>query len=333
MTDLKEEPPVNKAVSNGIAPPNLDLPYPDKPEIITSNLLKLVELTPDPRHKFIMKNLISHMHQFISETSITTEEWMNTILFLTRVGQTCSPIRQEFILLSDVLGVSALVDSINNPPIKGATESSVLGPFFTEDAPEVSIGDSIASEGKGEYMYVEGRVLSTDGTPIPNATIETWEADDSGFYDVQYKDRAKADCRGRLHTDKDGKYGYRAVVPHAYPIPGDGPVGELLLGVGRHNMRPNHLHLMVEAPGYNKLVTALYPEGDDYLASDAVFGVKKSLVVQLVDVNDDAEARRLGFPKGGAFKLLKFDAILVPEEESKKAREEFAKERAKNVAA
>jgi protocatechuate 3,4-dioxygenase beta subunit len=255
---------------------------------------------------------------------------MNAITFLTRTGQTCTQLRQEFILLSDVMGVSALVDSLNNPPVAGGTESSVLGPFLTEDAPDgtrmlretifrgsdmiiVPHGESIASEGKGDYMYVEGRVLSTEGKPIANASLETWETDSlggysiiapitqyhstfAGYYDTQYKDRGQPDCRGRLVTDNDGRFGYRAVVPVAYPVPGDvccllliilfsdaeivqGPVGELLLSLGRHNMRPSHLHMMVEAPGYQKLITALYPEGDQWLSSDAVFGVKKSLIV------------------------------------------------------
>ncbi|KAA1472435.1 aromatic compound dioxygenase [Dentipellis sp. KUC8613] len=316
------------AVSNGIAPPALDLPFPDKPEIITANLLKLTELTPDPRTRFVFRNLITKLHEFVNETSLTTEEWMTTIQFLTRTGQTCTNIRQEFILLSDVLGVSALVDAINNPLIGTSTESSVLGPFFTEDAPELEHGDSIASEGKGEYMYVEGRVLSTTGEPVPNATIETWETDENGFYDTQYSQRDKPDCRGRLRSNAKGEYGYRAVVPVAYPIPGDGPVGDLLLALGRHNMRPNHLHLMVEAPGYKKLITALYPEGDDYLSSDAVFGVKKSLVVTYNQVDDEAEARKRGFPTGSKFKLLTFDIILVTNEESQAALAQRAKEHA-----
>ncbi|KAH8084342.1 aromatic compound dioxygenase [Cristinia sonorae] len=327
-----QQPKEHKSVPNGIkAPHHLNLPYPDKPELITSNLQKLIELVPNPRHKFVFERLIAHMHDFINETSITTEEWMSTIQFLTNVGQTCTPIRQEFILLSDVLGVSALVDSLNNPPVKGATESSVLGPFFTDDAPDVEQGGSIASEGKGKHMYVEGLVLSTDGTPVPDAVIETWETDELGFYDTQYTDRQAADCRGRLRSDKDGRYGYRAVVPVCYPIPGDGPVGDLLIKLGRHNMRPNHLHLMVEAPGFRKLVTALYPAGDEFLASDAVFGVKKGLVVNLEEINDDAEARRRGFPNGGSFTLLKFDIILSPEAESEAARKAFAEERSRKL--
>jgi len=330
MADQKK-PQQGRAVSNGIPPPNLDLPYPDRPELITQNLLKLTELCPDERRKYIFKNLITHIHHFINETSITTEEWMSTIQFLTRTGQTCTPLRQEFILLSDVLGISALVDALNNPPVSGGTESSVLGPFFTEDAPDVNNGDSIASEGKGEYMYVEGQVIDTHGKPVPNALIETWETDEFGFYDTQYPGREKPDCRGRLRTDKDGKYGYRAVVPVAYPIPGDGPVGELLLTLNRHNMRPNHLHLMIEAPGYQTLTTALYPEGDGWLSSDAVFGVKKSLVVSLKDVDNEQQARQCGFPHGSHFKLLKQDIVLVPVSESKAAREQYAREHAVEI--
>jgi len=320
----------NKAVSNGIEAPDLHLPFPDKPEIITANLLELLELTPDPRLKFLMMNLVKHMHQFVNETSVTTEEWMNTIKFLTRTGQTCTSIRQEFILLSDVLGISALVDALNNPPIEGATESSVLGPFWTDDAPDIEQGGSIVSDGKGENMYVQGRVLSTSGEPIPCAIIETWETDENGFYDTQYADRNEPDCRGKLRTDADGTYGYRAVVPVAYPIPGDGPVGQLLIALGRHNMRPNHLHLTAEAHGYRKLVTALYPEGCPYITSDSVFGVKESLVVKLEEVKDEAETRKRGFTSGSSFKLIKFDIILVPEAK-KAAREQFAKERAKQL--
>ncbi|OBZ67526.1 Hydroxyquinol 1,2-dioxygenase [Grifola frondosa] len=300
-----------KAVSNGISPPDFELPFPDGPETVTENTLKLVELTPDPRHKFIAKNLITHLHQFISEMSITTEEWMYAIQFLTRVGQKSTPLRQEFILLSDTLGVSALVDAINNPPANGALRAVCLGPSSLKMHPMLRTVIRSPRRG-GDYMYVEGRVLSMDGTPIAGARIETWETDSHGLYDNQYAVRDKPDCRGRLHSDEDGRYGYRAVVPVAYPVPSDGPVGEMLLTLGRHNMRPNHLHLSIEAPGFKKLVTALYPEGDKYLRSDAVFGVKESLVVKLQDVDDDAEARRRGFPRGGPFKLLQFDIIMVP---------------------
>ncbi|KAI5115694.1 hypothetical protein M0805_002837 [Coniferiporia weirii] len=315
---------VNKAVSNGIPAPPFELPIPDRPEIITANMYKLNTLATTPRLQFLMNNLVKHLHGFVEETSLTTEEWMTTIQFLTRVGKTCTDIRQEFILLSDVLGVSALVDALNNPPSGNATESSVLGPFFTEDAADIENGESIASEGKGQYMLVEGRVLDTKGSPIPDVVVETWETDENGFYDTQYKDRSGPDCRGRLRSDKDGKFVYRAVVPVAYPIPGDGPVGDLLINLKRHNMRPNHLHMMFEKPGYHKLTTALYPEGDPFNFSDAVFGVKRSLVVKLDSVTSESEARAKGFANGDTFKLLKHDFVLVTEEESKATRAQHA---------
>ncbi|KAG6377344.1 Intradiol ring-cleavage dioxygenase [Boletus reticuloceps] len=314
------------AVSNGIPPPSFPLPLPDSPDIITANLLLLIGQTPNPRLKFIYQLLVKHLHAFVKESNLSTDEWMAAIQFLTLVGQTCTPLRQEMILLSDVLGVSALVDALNNPVMGGATENSVLGPFFTEDAEDIEHGGSIASEGKGEYMYVEGRVLTTEGEPIAGAVIETWEADDNGYYDTQYADRTHPDCRGRLHTAKDGSFGYRAIVPHAYPIPGDGPIGGLLISQGRHNMRPNHLHMMAEAPGYHKLITSLYPDSCDYIASDTVFGVKKSLVVKLEQVDDDAEARKRGFPKGGSFKLLKRDIVLLTEEQSRLTRRQVVGE-------
>ncbi|KAH9946231.1 aromatic compound dioxygenase [Epithele typhae] len=320
-----------KATSNGIPLPDFELPYPDKPEVITENLMKLAALTKDDRARFLKVNLIRHLHQFITETSLTTKEWMSAIQFLTATGKQCTDIRQEFILLSDVLGVSALVDAVNNPPMEGVTESCVLGPFFTEDAPDVEIGESIASEGKGEYMYVEGRILSSDGKPIPDAVIETWETDESGYYDTQYDNRDKPDCRGRLKSDKDGHFAFRAVVPVAYPIPADGPVGDLLLLFNRHNVRPNHLHLMIQAPGYRTLITSFYPENDKYLASDPVFGVKHSLVVSLEEVKNEAEARKRGFPKGDTFKLLKRDIVLVPEDQAQKRYEENAAIFSKNA--
>ncbi|KAH7887013.1 Intradiol ring-cleavage dioxygenase [Phlebopus sp. FC_14] len=311
---------VRAAVSNAIAPPDFELPLPDKPEIITANLLKLIEQTPNPRNKLIFQLLVKHIHAFINEANLSTDEWMTAIEFLTRVGQTCTPLRQEMILLSDVLGVSALVDSLNNPVTGGATENSVLGPFFTEDAADVEAGGSIVSDSEEVNMYMQGRILSTEGKPISDAIIDTWEADANGFYDTQYVDRTHPDYRGRLHSAEDGSFGYRAIVPRAYPVPGDGPVGELLLAMNRHNMRPNHLHIMIEAPGYHKLITALYPEGCSYLVSDPVFGVKKSLVVKLQRINDDQEARKRGFLKGGSFMLLQHDFILLTEEQSKALR-------------
>jgi protocatechuate 3,4-dioxygenase beta subunit len=297
---------------NGIPPPAQELPLTDKPSIITSNVQALNATIPDPRVKLLVTKLVEHLHAFVNETKPTTEEWMNTIHFLTRTGKTCTDVRQEFILLSDVFGISALVDALANPPTEGATESTILGPFFTTDAPDVELGGSIASaaQDEGEPMYVEGRVLSTDGNPVANAVIDTWETDASGHYDTQYSVRDKPDCRGRITTDSQGRYSYRAIVPVPYPIPNDGPVGELLQVLHRHNMRPNHLHVKIEAEGYRTLVTALYPEGDIWNTCDAVYGVKKSLIVKLKEISDEQEAKRRGVHKV-PFKLLEYDFYLL----------------------
>ncbi|KAI6043986.1 aromatic compound dioxygenase [Pisolithus marmoratus] len=314
-----------KAMSNGI-PPRSDLPLPDRADIITDNVLKLAEATPNPRTRFIFQTLIKHLHGFVNETDLTTDEWMAAIQFLTRVGQTCTPLRQEMILLSDVLGVSALVDSLNNPVEGNATENTVLGPFYTEDTLHIANGETIASEGKGEYMFVEGQVLTTEGVPIPNVIIDTWESDSDGrsLYDTQYSNRSHPDCRGRLRSADDGSFAFRAIVPVAYPIPGDGPVGELLLAMNRHNMRPNHLHMVLEAPGYHKLVTAFYPEGCKFIQSDSVFGVKKSLVVKLEHVDDEGEARKRGFPAGASFKLMRLNIVMLTNEQFKIYRAKHA---------
>jgi len=313
---------VKRAIPNGFEP-RTGLELPENPEIITRNALALNDAITDPRLKGILTNLIGKLHEFVRENNITTEEWMAAIQFLTATGHKCTDIRQEFILLSDVLGVSALVDALNHPQAGNSTQSTVLGPFFTEDAADVPLGDTIASEGKGRYLYVTGRILDTSRKPIPHATIETWETDEFGFYDTQYVHREKPDCRGRLKADAEGQYKFRAVVPVAYPIPGDGPVGELLSKMQRHNMRPAHLHMMVEARGFETLITSFYPEGDKWLSSDAVFGVKKSLVVSLKDIKSDTEARNKGFPSGGGFKLLEQDIILASHEESARARREL----------
>jgi len=319
---------VKRAIPNGIPPPKRELELPETPDIITRNAIALNEENPNPRLKFIMDNMMGHMHSFVKETGITTDEWMNTIQFLTRTGKTCTDIRQEFILLSDVLGISALVDALNNPPIAGSTQSTVLGPFFTEDAAEIPHGDSIASEGKGEYLLVTGRILDTSGNAIKGALIETWETDEFGFYDTQYHERDVPDCRGRMKSGDEGKYCFRAVVPVAYPIPGDGPVGELLQKMHRHNMRPAHLHMMIQANGFHTLVTSFYPEGDKFMNSDAVFGVKKSLVVKLQEITSDEEAKKRGFKKG-PFKLLEQDIVIPTLKEAADAREKILAEHSK----
>ncbi|GAA5826938.1 hypothetical protein JCM11251_002170 [Rhodosporidiobolus azoricus] len=317
---------VQTAIDNGA--PNIDLArLPNltdmSPENITANVHAINSLCPNPRQKFVFDKLVSHLHDFAREVSLTTEEWMTAIQFLTATGQICSDIRQEFILLSDALGLSALVDAMNHPTAPPATEGTVLGPFFTEDAKDLSAGDSIASEGKGEYMFCEGRVLDVNGKPVPNCTIETWETDDDGLYDTQYEGRTEPDCRGRLKTDENGYYHYRAVLPTPYPIPNDGPVGKLLRSLNRHVFRPAHLHMMFVADGFETLITALYFKGDPYLHSDAVFGVKSSLIVDPIYVQDEAKTKALGFKNGSSYYHLEKDYVLLStaqaEEQKKKS--------------
>ncbi|KIM53157.1 hypothetical protein SCLCIDRAFT_1223036 [Scleroderma citrinum Foug A] len=306
-------------MSNGI-PPRFDLPIPDQPELITANALKVAEGTPDPRLRFLFQTLIKHLHAFVNETDITTDEWVAAIRFLTRLGQASTPAAPEMSTLFSITGATSLVTALNNPTIGNATESNVLGPFYTDDTPDVSHGESIASEGKGEYLYVEGRVLSTEGAPISDAIIDAWEADADGLYDLQYAESTRPDCRGRLRSGEDGSFGFRAVVPPAYPIPSDGPLGELLRLMNRHNMRPSHLHIVVQAPGYHKLVTMFYPEDCPYIQSDSIFAAKKSLAVPLEVVNDEAEARKRGFPSGSSFKIMRLPIVLMTDEQLQNSR-------------
>jgi len=222
-------------------------------------------------------------------------------------------------LLSDTFGVSTLVDSINNAKPPGATEATVLGPFYTDDAHDVENGDSIASEGKGDYMFVEGVIKDLQGKLIPNATIDTWETDGNGQYDNQYESREEPDCRGRLHSAEDGSYAFRAVVPVSYPVPDDGTVGGLLSKLGRHRFRPAHLHIRINAPGYEELITALYLKGP-YIMSDAVFGVKPTLIVEPVVINDLSISKARGFKESKPHTYLKHDFVLATVDECVEAR-------------
>jgi len=240
--------------------------------------------TADPRFKEIMTVLINHLHAAVKEIEPTQEEWFQAIQFLTSTGHKCDDWRQEFILLSDVLGVSMLVDAINNRKPSGASESTVLGPFHVANAPELSLGSNICLDQKGEPMLVKGRVLDTDGSPISNAKVDVWQANDEGFYDVQQKGKQpEFNLRGVFRTDEKGRYWFTAVKPRYYSIPDDGPVGKMLAHMGRHPYRPAHLHYIIEADGFETLTTHTFDPDDPYINSDAVFGVKESLIAKYVD--------------------------------------------------
>ncbi|EAU82116.2 intradiol ring-cleavage dioxygenase [Coprinopsis cinerea okayama7 len=310
------------AARNGLDPAKLPPIIDMNSENITENVHIANSNCPDERTKFIFERLITHIHDFVRETSLTTKEWETAIEFLTKTGKMCSDIRQEFILLSDTLGVSTLVDAINNAKPPGATEGTVLGPFLTADAKNLEEGESIATEGKGHYMYVEGRVLDTKGNPVPGAVIETWETDGFGHYDVQYENREEPDCRGRFRSKDDGSFSYRAVVPVPYSIPDDGPVADMVRALGRHTVRPAHLHVRIDAPGFENLTTALYFEGDPYVTSDVVFGVKSSLIMKTEIINDPELSKARGFPDPSKPHVyLKRNFVILTPEEAGAARE------------
>ncbi len=256
----------------------------------------------DDRLAEVMASLVRHLHAFAKDIHLTQEEWEYGIGFLTRTGQICSGERQEFILLSDVLGVSMLVDAINNRRPEGATENTVFGPFHVADAPIREMGANISLDGKGESCRFEGRVLDLDGDPIAGATVDVWSDNADGFYDVQQPGiQPKWNNRGRFITGPDGRYAFVGVKPVSYPIPDDGPVGQMLGHLGRHPYRPAHMHYLVTAPGFQRLVTHTFVGGDEYLTSDAVFGVKDTLVAPYERVEG-----------GDTLWRSPFDFVLVP---------------------
>jgi len=232
----------------------------------------------DARFKRVMTSLIRHLHAFVREVELTEPEWLAAIQFLTATGRKCDDRRQEFILLSDVLGVSMLVDDINHGHSEGATETTVFGPFFREGAPDLPMGADIAAGVAGEPTWIAGRVADTAGRPLAGAIIDVWAVDGDGLYDAQRTDSDAMRVRGRFRTGPDGRYAFRTVRPVGYSVPTDGPVGTMLDRMKRHAMRPAHVHFMIQAPGYDPLITHLFVAGSEHLDSDAVFGVKNSLV-------------------------------------------------------
>ena len=265
----------------------------------------------NPRLAQVMAVLTRHLHAAVKEIEPTEAEWFEAIRFLTATGHMCNDWRQEYILLSDVLGVSMLVDAINNRKPSGASESTVLGPFHVADAPELAMGSDICLDQKGDPMLVRGTIRSTDGSPIAGARIDVWQANDEGFYDVQQKGiQPDFNLRGVFRTGPDGRYWFKGVKPKFYPIPDDGPVGQLLRALGRHPYRPAHLHYILDAAGHDRLVTHIFDPDDPYIASDAVFGVKESLLAKFDLIEDPAAIKAAGFDR--PFYLVEHDFILAP---------------------
>ena len=250
---------------------------------ITAAVVDRFADTPDPRVKEIMTSLVRHLHAFARDVRLSFAEWSYAVDFLTRTGQICSDQRQEFILLSDTLGLSMLVDAIDHPASAGVTETTVLGPFYVSSAPEVPLGSDVSGGMSGEPLYVEGTVCSSDGRPIANAVVEIWHSDDEGFYDVQRPELSSPALRARLRTDASGRFYFWSIVPRFYPIPDNGPVGEMLKATARHPFRPAHVHFMISAPDHEMLITHVFAADSPYLDSDAVFGVKNALIREFND--------------------------------------------------
>ncbi len=252
-------------------------------ETITQAVIARLAQTPDARLKELMTSLVQHLHAFARETRLTEPEWQKGIEFLTAVGQKCSPTRQEFILLSDVLGLSTLMVAMNHDKPAGCTEATVLGPFYVADAPRMADGADVARGAPGQPCLVRGRVCGPDGVAVAGAEVEFWQSDADGRYDVQYEGLSEHRARGVLNSGSDGRFELRTVVALPYQVPDDGPVGQLLRATGGHPWRPAHMHFRISAPGYEPLTTHVYREDDPFLDSDAVYGVRQSLITPWVD--------------------------------------------------
>ncbi|MFI9251052.1 dioxygenase [Streptomyces sp. NPDC053069] len=286
---------------------------PDRQRQVEDELVRTVlasfENTPDPRLKEVMQALVRHLHALIREVRLTDAEWQRAIDFLTAVGHITTDRRQEFVLLSDVLGASMQTINVQHEAGAGATEATVVGPFFVKGSPEIPRGGDMAAGAPGEPCWVEGTVTDTEGNPVPGARLEVWEADGDGLYDVQYDDGHLAG-RAHLYTDEEGGYAFWGLTPTPYPIPQDGPVGALLKSTGRSAVRASHLHFMVTASGLRTLITHIFVEDDGLLDSDAVFGVRESLVKRF-------ERQPAGTPtpdgrdlSGRSWTRVRFDIVL-----------------------
>jgi hydroxyquinol 1,2-dioxygenase len=279
---------------------------------LTAAVVRSFEETPDPRVKFLMEELVKSLHEFVRKTDLSFDEWAYAIDFLTRVGQKCTPTRQEFILLSDVLGVSMLVDAVNHREREGATETTVLGPFYVGEHKPMPHGTDISAILPGERMFVQSRVTDLAGKPLAGVPVDIWHADDEGYYDSQrpsYETEGPS-MRARFTTDADGRFFFRTIVPRSYPIPIDGPVGQMILNVRRHPNRPAHIHFLVDAKGYEPLITHVFFEGDKYLDTDAVFGVKSELIARIEKRTDPVMPD--GKPASGPWHLMTYEFRVRP---------------------
>lgn len=279
-------------------------------ETATDAVVESFQQTKDDRLRQIMETLTRHLHAFVRDIEPTMQEWEAAIAFLTAVGHTCDDTRQEFVLLSDILGVSMLVETINGA--EEGTESTVLGPFHMTESPRRDLGDSIDLLGTGRSCVVSGRVLAADGTRLQGAELDVWQCSQDGFYDVQQPDvQPPGNGRGLFRTDEHGRYWFRTVVPSHYPIPTDGPVGHLLEATGRHPYRPAHIHFIARAERHRPVTTHAFVAGSPYVDSDAVFAVKRGLITDFTESHDEQDAEHFGVI--APFAQATFDIVLAPE--------------------
>lgn len=279
-------------------------------ETATEAVVESFRHTDDPRLREVLESLTRHLHDFVRDVGLSLEEWEQAVAFLTAVGQKCDDTRQEFVLLSDVLGVSTLVETLNGAG--EGTESTVLGPFHMTESPSRELGNSVDLLGTGRACVVSGRVLASDGTPLPGAELDVWQCNEEGFYDVQQPDvQPPGNGRGLFHADDQGRYWFRTVVPSHYPIPTDGPVGRLLDATGRHPYRPAHIHFIVKAKDHLPVTTHVFVADSPYIDSDAVFAVKSGLITDFAESYDERDAERFGV--GVPFVHARFDLVLAPE--------------------
>ena len=292
-------------------------------DTLTAEVVARLKKTKNPRLKEIMTSAVKHLHAFAREVRLTEEEWFEGIKFMTAVGQKCDGKRQEFILLSDVLGLSMMVVALNHKTAPGTTEATVLGPFFAHGAKEYGYGADLREGAtmKGEDVWVSGRVLSVDGKPIPGAALDIWQAKADGIYDLQTE--GEFELRGRVKANAKGEYAFASYKPNFYSIPIDGPVGDMVRATTNNHMRPAHMHAIVSAPGHQQVITHVFVEGDPHLDGDAVYAVKNSLVGKYKKVNNPEQAKKLGL--SNPFLKLTWDFHLSPDRAgAKKARKKIA---------
>lgn len=277
---------------------------------LTETVVASFDRSQSERYRQIMQSLVRHLHVFASEVQLTEEEWFRAVDFLTRTGRISDDKRQEFILLSDTLGLSMLTIGMNNRKPPGATEATIFGPFHVEGAPFYHNGDDLANGAPGEPCFVEGRVLSTEGRPIQGAHLDIWQADEDGLYDIQREGLDVPQDRGQLHADGEGRFWFWTVRPTPYPIPGDGPVGEMMTAANRSLMRASHIHFRVSADGHETVTTHIFRDGDEYLDSDSIFGVKESLIADFA--RHEPGTAPDGTEMDEPFWTVAYDFVLAP---------------------